>query len=102
MLTPEQARDLIAHFGGIHGAARAVGVSHTAIRYWSDPDWAEAKRAKSRRNYHANPEPILARLREQYEQLTGLEYNRLLLDHRRAKALARREKRLAQLANQER
>ena len=93
MLTPDQARDLVDHFGGVRAAGRGIGVDNTTVLYWLDP---ERKRAKERDRYHANPEPRLERQRARYEALTGLEYNRLLLRQRRIKALARRAKRSTQ------
>lgn len=79
MLTPAQARDLIDHFGGQRAAARAVGVHHSTVRYWTDPDFAERHRAWRRENYH---------------NLPSHEYYRRQLVLRRYKALRRQEKRL--------
>jgi hypothetical protein len=71
MLRPEQAQDLVDHFGGKAQAARAIGVARGTLRYWLDP------------------EKQCERMRERYWNLSGFEYNRLLLRHRRNKALER-------------
>lgn len=77
MLSPEQARDLVEHFGAKKAAAQVVGVDESTVRHWLDP---ERRRAA---------------MRAHYERLSGPDYNRLLLRHRRTQALTRRRKRLA-------
>lgn len=86
--TPEQARELLEHFGAQHRAATACGVSRWTFRYWLDPDAEKARRAA---HYAANGEATRARMRAYYDALDGVAYNRKLLLMRRRKALKRME-----------
>jgi hypothetical protein len=51
MLTPEQAQDLVDHFGSQGAAARETGVSRAVVQYGLDPKrWREKDRCYRRRN----------------------------------------------------
>lgn len=59
MLTPEQARDLVDWAGSQRGAAAAIGVVHSTIQRWLDPEVAERHRERNRtlhRERYADPE----------------------------------------------
>ena len=75
MLSSEQARDLVTHFGTQREAARETGVSRTTLQYWLDP---EKQRVAVMRHYEA---------------LTGYQTNLRFLKQRRWKALYRRAQR---------
>jgi hypothetical protein len=114
-ITPEQAQDLVEHFGGQCAAARAVGAHQATIKYWLDgeharsrmhvanmtPEIVERRRRYDReRKRKRRTDPDLrererARGRDHYYGLSGQAYGALLLRHRRNKALKRRELRLA-------
>lgn len=99
MLTPEQAADLVAHFGGKRPAARGAGVPYTSLLYWLDP---EPIRAQRRDRYEAEPEhreEKRAYMRDYYDAMDGYAYNRRRLMDRRWQALNRRAKRNADRAS---
>lgn len=88
--TPEQAQDLVEHFGSIRETARALGYARSSIQGWLRP---EAARERNARNHRENRESRLAAMRERYYGLSGYEYARTRLLNRRVKALARMRKR---------
>lgn len=90
MLTPEQAQDLVDHFGSQKGAARAIGVAPNTFVYWLDPETTKRRMA---RLYAADPERKLAATREHYWTRDGIAHSRHLLQRRRSKALKRRAQR---------
>ena len=81
MLTPDQAKDLVTWAGSQRAAARAVDVPRTTFQGW------------------LNPEHNRRRLRRRYSELSGADYNALLLRHRRNKALARMAEREQRRSN---
>jgi hypothetical protein len=88
--TPEQARDLIAHFGSQRAAARELAIPLSTLRAWLDP---ESNRARAARWYAANTERKCEAMREHYWSLSGVDYARKMLLHRRWEALRRRAER---------
>ena len=88
--TPEQARELVEHFGGQRAAARALGVAKSTLRYWLDP---EKDRAAARHYRLNNLEKELARSRRYYDNLSWFDRNRKQLQDRRRKALKRMKER---------
>lgn len=90
MLTPGQARDLVAHFGSQKGAARAIGVAPNTFLYWLDPETTKRRMA---RLYAADPERKLAANREHYWTRDGIAHSRHQLQKRRSQALIRRAQR---------
>jgi hypothetical protein len=83
-LTPEQARDLVDHFGGQRATTRATGIPRTTLQSWLDPETARDRMA---RIYAANPEAKQTANQEHYHSLTGTAYARRQLQMRRVNAL---------------
>ena len=83
LVTVDQAQDLVDHFGCAEWAGHAIGVDPTTVRHW------------------LNPEVRRKRLRDTYDGLSGVEYNRKLLRHRRNQAITRHAARDARLARRE-
>lgn len=104
-LSPEEARALVEEHGSQAAAARAHGVAGATFRRWLDPEHArelerrwlakegvrEREREKQRRYAKTDRgrEVIRRARRRRYRNLSGPEYNRLLLNQRRWKALRR-------------
>lgn len=85
-LTEAEAAALVEKYGSQKAAAEAYGVPRHTFRYWLNRGQEQAQR---RRRYRENPEPQRTRARERWENLSGLEYSRRLLQQRRIKALHR-------------
>lgn len=50
-MNPEKCRELVEECGGNKSAAaRAIGVNHTTLNRWLDPDFLERRRASMRRS----------------------------------------------------
>jgi hypothetical protein len=73
--TPEQARQLVDHFGGIRPTGRALGIPYETVRFW------------------VRPEPQRKSNREWFHNLSGPDYHQRLLYMRRVKALRRKAER---------
>lgn len=73
-LSKEEARELVEHFGTYRRASMATGVSEHALRYRLNQTYQDRARAFSK---------------AQYEQISAYEYNRILLQNRRYKAMRR-------------
>lgn len=100
MMTPAKARELVAeHGGGIRATARAIGVSHSTIRYWLNPvpHRAQQQRAWAEgRHWAQRPENRKRRLeaRRQWENTpAGRETMRMHQEARRRRAGAKQRDR---------
>lgn len=79
MLTPEQTRDLVKHFGGQRAAARAIGVSQSTVWLWLNPEVVRERR--------------VAYDQRRYDKLSTIQYHAHLLRNRRRRALQSMAKR---------
>lgn len=100
MLTPEQARDLVAWAGSQRRAAAVAGVAQSTVFYWLKPEARRAdypkSRARQRERYQADPgyrERKLEANRRYYHDEDVIQRNKRLLRTRRIKALQRRAQR---------
>lgn len=97
---PEACRELIAEHGSVYAAAKVLDVWDTTLFRWAHPERRRRQNENAaqcqRRCYRLDPEWAdrrRRRSREAYWSLSGLEYNRRLLQIRRVKALARMRER---------
>jgi|SRR5215207_5093366 len=93
-LTPEQARDLVEHFGTQAAAARTIGVSRSTVGSWLYPERHAATYRRYRlRDIEAAREREAKRQRDRYWRMTSVERIEKELKNRRIKALQRKAKR---------
>lgn len=89
-LSPQEVEALIAQHGNTSAAARAIGVPRTTLQHWR---WPEKGRARSARNFTADPEKKRRGNRAHYwrnhfqiRQRQSLTYAERALRHARQKA----------------
>jgi hypothetical protein len=82
MLTPEQARDLVEHFGSKSAAARAIGVPRQTFLRWCDP---EASRRGNATYYAAHRDQLRATQQQRRREMSANEREREYAQNREYK-----------------